>query len=506
MLSDSELDTEQLGCYAVSLRALRDRSYKGSELELRRLASVQRAQEGRGRYSDAASTAWLRSVLLERQGGVGEACTVVEAIRSRVDRTRLGTSSLGLRASIGGGFAHLAPRLASLRAATGVGPPGVFDAIEWAKGRALADEHELAPVGLDDLHGAVAGTGLHYLTLLLDDMALHAVFVSCRGRPVHWRIDLPRPNAVAMAVMKMRAGHPWSADLPGILDGLPCPSRDGELRVTDTVLVAPHKDLHLLPLHGLMLRDGKPLGPRVSVVRVHGAAQVLRCLKAPARRPRRWVAARVPLASCDGALHRSQFATVERQLRRLPGRVVLEEHRADAASIWAAVTPGCLLHLMCHGGLRRSRVPEDCYLDSGLALAHGGRLPTLADSRSEHHLFTPRALDAQCARAGHGRNSVEGAHVTMQACVSGHARANPQGDAVGLEWAFLLAGAASVLSTHWNVELAAASRFCALFYDAWLGSGEMTRSQAWRSAASQLCEEAPDSNVWQAFTLSGAWQ
>jgi CHAT domain-containing protein len=106
--------------------------------------------------------------------------------------------------------------------------------------------------------------------------------------------------------------------------------------------------------------------------------------------------------------------------------------------------------------------------------------------------------------------------VTLQACVSGRAKEGIGGDALGLEWAFLINGASSLLASHWKVPADWAAKFSLKFYQKWLFEN-VSRAQAWRKTVLELfseCEsqelekEHPECRAyyWAAFSLSGDWR
>ena len=103
-----------------------------------------------------------------------------------------------------------------------------------------------------------------------------------------------------------------------------------------------------------------------------------------------------------------------------------------------------------------------------------------------------------------------GSHVTLQACVSGLAEEGIGGDALGLEWSLLMAGASSILSTHWNVDVATSADFSIRFYDNWLRKG-LSRAHAWREAMLSLMDAAApfkgdNAYHWAPFSLAGDWR
>ena len=71
------------------------------------------------------------------------------------------------------------------------------------------------------------------------------------------------------------------------------------------------------------------------------------------------------------------------------------------------------------------------------------------------------------------------------ACVSGLAKEGIAGDTLGLDWAFIQAGAASLISTHWDISAASAARFFTLFYDKWI-AGKLSRASAFRATMLEL--------------------
>lgn len=100
---------------------------------------------------------------------------------------------------------------------------------------------------------------------------------------------------------------------------------------------------------------------------------------------------------------------------------------------------------------------------------------------------------------------LEGSHVSMMACVSGLAKEGIAGDALGLDWAFIQAGAASLVSTHWNVSAAAAARFFTRFYTRWIDDGQ-PRAAAFRATLFELLgsdRSAEALSLWSAFSLTG---
>jgi len=506
VLSDADVDRALRAQNRISIRVKSDRRHGGDDADLAMLADLQDALLRRSRFADSATTAWLRSVLLERQDRTPEAIRLLRDLRKDRDMARSGTAKPGLRAAITGLFPALAARLTTLLFQTHASDAEIFDAIEWGKGRALADtqnEGRLPSAG--ELAQLIAGRRMHYLTFLQDENAVFAALLASDGMLTTKHIPLSAKEQVEVALEKMKAAHgdlaAWQSYVAPVTEWLPGPCRANPIRPDDIVLMSPHRTLHSLPLHALPTADGLPLAPRVAVIRTHGAAAAAAALARPSEPPRRFVAVRAPNPRERGDLrHRGGFAQILAPLQAALGGEVLEEEAADANRLWAALKPASVLHIMAHGDYDTSL---RFYDRSGVLLAHDGRLPPRHDPDALRgpHLFSPQTLEQRCADEP---ERLRETHVTLLACVSGHSRANLQGDAVGLEWAFLLGGAASVLSTHWHVSFAAASAFCTSFYHAWLVERQ-SRARAWQQAVRSTATDFSGTPISASFSLSGLW-
>jgi hypothetical protein len=506
VLSDADLDRALLAQNRLAIQVNRDRSCHGDATDLAALADLQAALHGRSRLAEAADTGWLRSVLLERQNKASEAVHLLRGLRDDRDMARYGTAKPGLRGTITGRFPALAARLTDLLFETCASDAEIFDAIEWGKGRALADTQNAGHLPTSGkLANLIAGRRTHYLTFLQDDGAVFAALVTGDGTLMTKRIALDATEQVGVAHESMKAsgGDPaaWQSFVAPLMAWLPGPCKAGPIRPDDIVLISPHGPLHSLPLHALPTADGLPLAPRVAVIRTHGAAAAAAALARTSGAPRRFVAVRAPNPrERDDPRHRDRFAQVLAPLRDAFEGEVLDAEAADADTLWAALKPDSVLHIMAHGDYHPSL---RFYDRAGVLLAHDGRLPPARDPNAllGPHLFSPQALERRWAG---DPERLCGTHVTLLACVSGHSRANLQGDAVGLEWAFLLGGADSVLSTHWHVSFSAASVFCATFYRAWLIE-RLSRAKAWQEAIRHQAVVFSDTSTSAAFSLSGQW-
>jgi CHAT domain-containing protein len=165
-----------------------------------------------------------------------------------------------------------------------------------------------------------------------------------------------------------------------------------------------------------------------------------------------------------------------------------------------------VVHFATHGVFPSRLNP---YEKSGLLVASEGQLPKLAGdkdhdySRQGTFLLSPKRLLAS-------ELDVSGAHITLQACVSGYSKEGVGGDALGLEWAFIQSGASSILSSYWDVNIDYAVQFSILFYQYWL-CRNYSRREAHRQATLDLLRadlpaDLPAPYYWAAFGLSGDWR
>jgi len=270
----------------------------------------------------------------------------------------------------------------------------------------------------------------------------------------------------------------------------------------DHICYSPDEDLHNIPLQYLRFRDGIVMD-WVSVSRVHSAFHLDRVLGAKrSKAPANYVGFVVPLQQDLAKASGKEF------LNDLDAPLVwLKEHkrRGEALRLTDATLIGLreekldhrIVHFSTHGWFPEQGNP---FHDSYLLLAGADGLPAKERAANDDPAgrLTPREiLDA-------GLN-FEGSHVSMMACVSGLAKEGIGGDSLGLDWALIQAGAASLISTHWKVSAASAARFFTLFYEKWVQNAE-SRSTAFRDTMLELLkgDYSPKSlQQWAAFSLTG---
>lgn len=190
---------------------------------------------------------------------------------------------------------------------------------------------------------------------------------------------------------------------------------------------------------------------------------------------------------------------VEWLRRRMPGEVV-DDAGADVGRVSTLPLTQRIVHFSTHGVFPDFRSPFDY---SGIVLATDGELPdetAVAAAADSSAVLTPsKVLDTGLELAG--------SHVSLMACVSGLSREGRGGDALGLEWALIQAGATSVLASHWYISARQAAEFFERFYEHWIVDG-LSRAAAHARAMQDLKRRHGDEHVdvWAAFSLVGDWR
>lgn len=403
----------------------------------------------------------------------------------------------------------------------------LLDAMEGAKGRYLSDVltrasgHVVADAQFraptEDLARLLRPLKAHYLSYFVDDDETYVALVAKDGS-VHCHA-IPIGREQLRSLIKSTNPKKWGPqagffgaqetapppmELSGLVQWLEPLVEVAILQPGDHLCYCPDDLLHLMPLHYLPLA-GSPIVRHFSISRIHSAAALLAILRRSAERPARFVAAHVPvqqdLADADKV---SALARAPRWLAEHSVGTTLVHEGATLQALAGLDLTDRVVHFATHGVFPQNDLaghnPNPFYA-SGVAFAKDGALPSaelVAEGKADDTLLTPeRALTLHFDRS----------HVTLQACVSGLAKEGIGGDALGLELALLLAGAQSLLTTHWNVSAAESADFTIRFYRKWLLENA-TRAQAWQAAVFELMDQEhppgiPGEYYWAGFSLSG---
>jgi CHAT domain-containing protein len=406
--------------------------------------------------------------------------------------------------------------------------PDLLEAIEAAKGRGIADiltQKAGKPVADADIDAAVrtipelaVENGFHYLTFHVDEERTYAVLVTKHG-------DLHSPDPVPLGreMIRETATHAdprdWgqpsdvnpavrlanaSEALAPLVAWLEPLVSDGRIEAGDHLCYVADEDLANVPLHYVRFGDGT-LADLVSVSKIHGAFHLDLLLNAPdADRPSTFFGIVVPTKqnasqSNWAARKKAMWQPIEWLRARLKGDDVADT-AADLADAPGWPLQHRVLHLSTHGVFPSDATPfEHC----GVVLANDGKLPdetVVAAGADLGAVLTPsKVLDLQL--------NLEGSHVSLMSCVSGLSHEGRGGDALGLEWALIQAGAKSVLASHWFVSARLAAEFFEHFYQHWIDEGK-SRADAHADAMREMKAAHGDDQMdaWAAFSLVGDWR
>jgi hypothetical protein len=474
--------------------------------------------------NEQATAQWLLQTCYRRLQRFPEALNELEEIRDGLEQQRSAIADPMKRAGVFAQFSQLFPVLVEVNYKLG-DTTGVLDAIEGGKARMLrdlllannaerAEAAELRESVAPALVASLADVRAHYLTFLMDEDCTWAALVTSDGTELAERIELDRvtirryAEIVDPSKWGRRSGGLMGRKTPDDLPDRLAPLvawleefwDEGLIKEGDHISYSPDEELHLVPLHLLTFR-GRPLLQSLSVSRVHSARALVGLLSHPPLRAARFTAVQAS-AQEDAPEIAPDFGAVTRWLlQTMPGSAVAGED-ATLERVRSLDCRKRLVHFTTHGMFP---APGNTLLDpnpfrsSGMLLAAPSGLPSknaAAHGQASDCLLTPAGILAL---------DFSGSHVTLQACSSGLSREGAGGDALGMEYAFLLAGAPSVLAAHWDVPLGPSSEFCTMFYKNWLAQ-RMSRAEAWRSVALDMCASTGSPHTWAAFSLTGDWR
>lgn len=158
----------------------------------------------------------------------------------------------------------------------------------------------------------------------------------------------------------------------------------------------------------------------------------------------------------------------------LPGSVLIEGRRANAAALRSSAEKADILHIAGHSGAGEK--PGECYIE-------------LSDG--------PYPLEKI-----YGLSLARGALVVLSSCRSARGEEAPGREVTSLASAFNIAGASTVIASHWEVDDTATAELFSLFYrhlKAGVGRGE-----ALRRARQEVARTYPHPYYWAGFSLFGS--
>lgn len=503
------------------------------EMSLKNLLQVRNWTKANGSWSDDSDILWGIYLCFSRLGRPSEAADALNEIRAHVERLRAEISDPLERGSVSSRYPYLFPCLCKMLSLANR-PADLLDAIEAAKGRAVADlltlrlcksihDRELYLLA-EKLLSLMKKHNSHYLTFFVDEQETYAVLVTKEGQ-IHSAGSIPiGKDTVRRAALNVDP-RSWgqspkndplfgeivedvSSAMSPLLAWLKPFFKEGVIQEGDHICYSPDEHLHHLPLHYVRF-SRKRLVDYVSVSRVHGAHALSLILSRKRKKPTLFISLEVPtiqdMSQEDGSLVWDLHRAAEVLEKHLRGETItgVDAH-IDGA--WIKKLQKRIVHFATHGIFQSIGAPSgrNPYHDSGLVMAASDGLPdkdVMACETNRENVLTPeRILERKLNFAG--------SHVTLQACVSGLAEEGIGGDALGLEWALVQSQASSILSSHWYISAELSANFFERLYGKWLGENNSLAS-AWRNSVLELKKKGSrfgDPYCWAAFSLSGDWR
>ncbi|MHC4741977.1 MAG: CHAT domain-containing protein [Planctomycetota bacterium] len=403
----------------------------------------------------------------------------------------------------------------------------LLEAIESSKGRVIADrltaesedvvEDSAIYACVARLPELVRRERFHYLTYFVDETCVYASFVSKDGNihaidPIEIPYDELRDASEAVDPRQWTEIDSDDSDsYPAVVASSLTPLvawldnflEEGVVEEGDHICYSSDEDFNNVPLHYLGFRDGILLD-RFSVSRVHTAFHLDRVLSGePKSAINQFTGFMVPLREDLKRKDPDAFlANLNAPIKWFEDHGISGESVSLSEATLERVTKASLdnriVHFSNHGFFPKEG--GNPFNDSFLLLADVDGLPDKRRLAHGEHTgkLTPKGiLDAKL--------KLDGSHVSMMACVSGLAKEGIAGDNLGLDWAFIQAGASSLLSTHWNVSATRAARFFTLFYEKWVIS-KQSRASALRETMLECLAGDYSREVlrqWTAFSLTG---
>ncbi len=478
-----------------------------------------------GLENTAADTLWPLHICYKRMERYDASLDILQTIRPLISKSRELIQDPLKRAGIAKQYPHLYVELCPRLIDRGDSAE-LLSVIEEAKGRALTDllAIEAHREGLLNAPKIIANwlpklmtkLNSHYITFLMDEDVSYGVCVTKKGElysarlPIGSRLieelrnDIDPSNWGKKTRGFFASPNDVAQQLSPLVNWLEELVSDGALREGDHVCYSPDGLLHLVPLHYVDFH-GAPLVKLVSLSRTHSASLLHYFAQQPVSHPTHYVSMKVPLAS-EAENDHDKVSELGRAPDWLDSGPIpgyrLDDEKADLKALLSQDLTHAVIHFATHGYFPKPEEAIEPFRGAGLVISKDGHLPQDAQQCG---LLSPKCIIERDSQL-----NLDHSHVSLQACVSGLSEEGIGGDALGLEWSLLIAGASSVLSTHWNIPVESSADFCIRFYEEWLVNG-LSRAQAWRNVIlSQLDNSKAFDNKlvynWAPFSLAGDWR
>jgi CHAT domain-containing protein len=234
--------------------------------------------------------------------------------------------------------------------------------------------------------------------------------------------------------------------------------------------LVPAGSLWSLPFEALLDSEKRSLDERFEVSMLT-SADLLRTLAA---RPQERTLRSVLLGAPDGRDLPGARAELDALARLLPASSLLAGAKATSGALRSSATDAGILHIASHSGAGGGQ--GQCYI-------------SLADG--------PFPLEKI-----YGLSLSRGALVVLSSCRSALGESDPGREVTSLASAFNIAGASTVIASHWEVDDEVTQRLFVSFYRHLLAGNP--RGQALRLARQELARTNPHPYYWAAFSLFGS--
>jgi CHAT domain-containing protein len=256
--------------------------------------------------------------------------------------------------------------------------------------------------------------------------------------------------------------------LSRLLHGLLLEPALGDLGAVRRLRLVASGPLWLLPFEELRDHNGSSLDERFEVSMLT-SADVLRSLSVKGARGGKTLL----VGGADEDLPGAR-AELEQLAAMLPGATVLSGAAATSTALRASARQAGIVHIASHSGAGERR--GECYI-------------SLADGA-----FPLEKI--------YGLSLARGALVVLSSCRSALGDKRPGREMTSLASAFAIAGASSVIASHWEVDDEVTRELFLAFYG-YLGQGH-ERAEALRLARRQVAKRHPHPYYWAAFSLFGS--
>jgi CHAT domain-containing protein len=259
----------------------------------------------------------------------------------------------------------------------------------------------------------------------------------------------------------------------------------------DHLVIAPHAELHLLPIHLLESASFEPFAITHSITYVPNLSLYALLLRRQQRESASALLQTICLSTAaaeDGEQVHDCFSEAPALFAKLTNGKLLTGLEASKESFNDFANAADVMYLSCHG-----RFVQTDPLRSHLLLSANGHLPNHSDKFKELNALSVREIIAARIRSR---------LIILQACMSGAQDFAPGDEPTGFPAAFLLGGAAAVVASSWVAERNSAREFMKSVVEEWTQSTS-TIGEAIQSAYRSTRERYPHPFHWAPFSLFG---